>query len=51
MKKAALYDTIGAFNIVTDTAIISLSISMIWKVHVHAWKQLVVVTSFSIRLL
>lgn len=51
MKKAALYGSIGAFNILTDTAIISLSVSMMWKVHVLVWKRLVVITAFSIRFL
>ena len=51
MKKAVLYDIIGAFNILTDTAIISLSIRTMWKVHVLVWKRLVVITAFSIRFL
>lgn len=50
-KQTALYDTIGAFNILTDTAIISLSACMMWKVHVLVWKRFIVVATFGLRFL
>ena len=51
VKQEALYNTIGALNIITDSAIIVLAIAMMWNVHVLAWKRLVVIVTFSARFL
>ncbi|MCJ1464414.1 hypothetical protein MMC07_003027 [Pseudocyphellaria aurata] len=49
LNQMALYDTIGAFNILTDTAIIVLAVGMMWKVHVNARSRLIVIITFSMR--
>lgn len=51
VKQEALYNTVGALNIITDAGIIALATGMMWNVHVLAWKRLAVIVTFSMRIL
>jgi hypothetical protein len=45
-----MYDTIGAFNIITDAAIILLSCGVLWTVQVSMAKRVRIISLLAIRL-
>lgn len=47
--QGALYDAIGTVNILTDVAIVAISILMMWNVHVSSSKRINICLTFIIR--
>lgn len=49
LAQEALYDAIGAVNIITDAAIVAISILMMWNVHVSSSKRINICLTFIVR--